>query len=133
MCDLRLLMYHVVSFWYRASESNDERKTLGESVLVWIHSEKSDEENRVGVLRKMVKNIKWLAQKVECTSIILHSFAHLDDSKAAPEFADVLIEEAAERLREREYIVHIVPFGQFNEFDMHVKGPSLAKVFKRII
>ena len=100
---------------------------------MWIHSEKSDEENRVGVLRKMVKNIKWLAQKVECTSIILHSFAHLDDSKAAPEFADVLIEEAAERLREREYIVHIVPFGQFNEFDMHVKGPSLAKVFKRII
>jgi len=129
---LRLLMYHVESFWYRANESNDERTPLGESVLVWIHSERSDEENRVGVLRKMVKNIRWLAQKVECNSIILHSFAHLDDSKADPDFADSLIEEVAERLRERDYDVHIVPFGQFNEFDMHVKGPSLAKVFKRI-
>ena len=130
---MRLLMYHVESFWYCASESHDERTSLGESVLVWIHSEKSDEENRVGVLRKMVKNIRWLSQKLECNSIILHSFAHLDDSKSEPEFADALIEEVAERLREREYDVHIVPFGQFNEFDMHVKGPSLAKVFKRII
>ena len=52
--------------------------------------------------------------------------------KADSEFADALIEEVADRLREREYNVHIVPYGQFYEFDMHVKGPSLAKVFKKI-
>lgn len=125
-------MFHVESYWYRANESNGEKTTLNESVAVWIHSEESDERNRTGVLRKMVKNIRWLAKKVECNSIILHSFAHLDDSKADPKFADSVIEEVAERLRGREYDVHIVPFGQFYEFDLHVKGPSLAKVFKRI-
>jgi hypothetical protein len=125
-------MFHVESFWYRPNESNDEKTSLGESLVVWIHSEETDESNRPSILRKMVKNIRWLAKKVECTSIILHSFAHLDDSKADPDFADALIEEVAERLRVREYEVHIVPFGHFYEFSLHVKGPSLAKVFKKI-
>lgn len=127
-------MLHLDSFWYRPNESEtDERTEIGESLHVWIHSEGEDEDNRSGVIRKMVKNIRWLAKKIECNAVTLHSFAHLDDSKADPEFADSLIKEVADRLRERDYDVHIVPFGQFYEFNLHVKGPSLAKVFKRII
>ena len=127
-------MLHVDSFWYRPNESVSDRRTeIGESLHVWIHSEKDDEENRSGVSRKMVKNIRWLAKKIDCATVTLHSFAHLDDSKADPEFADSLIEEVAAKLRDREYEVHIVPFGQFYEFNLHVKGPSIAKVFKRII
>ena len=125
-------MFHAESFWYRPNEAEDERTQIGESLLVWIHSESMDVEHRSGVLRKMVKNIRWLSNKVACETIVLHSFAHLDDNKADPDFADALIEETAARLREREYTVHIVPFGQFYEFNLHVKGPSLAKVFKRI-
>jgi predicted deacetylase len=125
-------MFHAESFWYRANESQEESTQIAESLLVWIHSEEADETNRSSVLRKMVKNIRWLAKKVECETVVLHSFAHLDDSKAAPDFADALIEEVAERLRERDYDVHIVPFGHFYEFNLHVKGPSLAKVFKKI-
>ena len=131
---MRLLMLHVDSFWYRPNESTSEERTeISESLHVLIHSEKGDVENRAGVLRKMVKNIRWLTKKIDVTSVTLHSFAHLDDNKADPDFADSLIEEVASRLREREYTVHIVPFGQFYEFNLHVKGPSLAKVFKRIL
>jgi hypothetical protein len=130
---MRLLMFHVEDFWYRLNEAENVGKTeIGESVLVWIHSEPEDEDNQSKVIRKMVKNIRWLAQKVECTGIILHSFAHLDNRKADPAVADGIIEETASRLREREYQVHIVPFGHFYEFSPHVKGPSLAKVFKHI-
>ena len=125
-------MFHVESFWYRPNESDEEKTEIGESVLVWIHSEEDDESNRSNVLRKMVKNIRWLSKKVGCEAVVLHSFAHLDDSKASPDFADALIEEVAMNLRDREYDVHIVPFGHFYEFNLHVKGPSLAKVFKRI-
>lgn len=132
MVYLRLLMLHSESFWYRPNESEEEKTQIGESILVWIHSEETDEENRSSVLRKMVKNIRWLSKKVECQTVVLHSFAHLDDSKASPDFADALIEEVAMRLRDREFHVHIVPFGHFYEFNLHVKGPSLAKVFKKI-
>jgi len=126
-------MLHVESFWYRQNESTSEERTeIGESLHVWIHSEEEDMVNRVRVLRKMVKNIRWLAKKIDCNTVTLHSFAHLDDSKADPEFADALIEEVALKLRNQEYEVHIVPFGHFYEFNLHVKGPSLAKVFKKI-
>jgi hypothetical protein len=125
-------MFHVESFWYRPNESSEDKAEVGESVLVWIHSEESDENNRLSVIRKMVKNIRWLAKKVGSETVVLHSFAHLDESKADPDFADSLIEEVAIKLRDRDYDVHIVPFGHFYEFNLHVKGPSLAKVFKRI-
>ena len=126
-------MFHVDSFWYRQDESKSkDRIEIGESLHVWIHSEKEDEKNRAGVIRKMVKNIRWLAKKIDCNTVTLHSFAHLDDNKADSAFADSLIEEVASKLRDRDYDIHIVPFGQFYEFNLHVKGPSLAKVFKRI-
>ncbi len=131
---MRLLMFHVEEFWFQPhlddSEKSPKSRKFSESILVWIQSEKKDETDEIAVLRKMVKNIKWMSKKVGCNSIILHSFAHLGDSKADSEFADSIIEETAQRLRDRDFDVHIVPFGMFNEFKMHVKGPSLAKVFK---
>jgi hypothetical protein len=126
-------MFHLESFWYRPNEADggEDGTNLSESILVWIQSEQSDVDDRAGVLRKMVKNIRWLSKKLETTHVILHSFAHLGTSKSDPDFADALIEEVATRLQEREYDVHIVPYGKFYEFKMHVKGPSLAKVFKQ--
>ncbi|MHA2040503.1 MAG: threonyl-tRNA synthetase editing domain-containing protein [Candidatus Thorarchaeota archaeon] len=110
---MRLLMFHVEHFWFRPNESTEEAALdFAEALLVWIQSEEKDEADRAAVLRKMVKNIRWLAQKVGTSTV------------------DALIDEAALRLRDREYVVHIVPFGAFHEFKMHVKGPSLAKVFK---
>jgi hypothetical protein len=130
---MKMLMFHVDHFWYIPDESKSapsDREQFGESLLVWIQSEKHDENDRVGVLRKMVKNIRWLCGKANVNQVILHSFAHLSESKSDPAFADGLIEETYRRLIERDFEVHIVPFGKFNEFEMHVKGPSLAKVYK---
>ena len=131
---MRLLMLHAESFWYRPNESTLDKPTeIGESLHVWIHSEEQDEENETSVVRKMVKNIRWLAQKNECNAITLHSFAHLDNSKSDPKFAEKLIEEVASRLTDREFDVHIVPYGEFYEFNIHVKGPSLAKVLFKLL
>jgi hypothetical protein len=124
-------MFHLESFWFRQNETEYDKTRFGESLLVWIHSEAADISNRAGVLRKMIKNIRWLAQKVSCNRVILHSFAHLDESKADPEFASDLIVEVVDKLSQQGFEVHTVPFGHFFEFDMHVKGPSLAKVFKQ--
>lgn len=128
---MKLLMFHITNFWFRPEEhAKAEGTAFEEALLAWIQSEIHDETDRTSVLRKLVKNIRWLAKKHNTLRIILHSFAHLSDSKSKPGFADEIIEEAAERLRQREYEVHVVPFGAFHEFMMHVKGPSLAKVFK---
>jgi len=126
-------MYHVGSFWYRPYEETEkgEGVQFDESLLVWIQSEEQDPDERVSILRKMVKNIRWLAKKHNLSSIILHSFAHMSESKADTGFTEDLIAEVASHLIDRDYSVHIVPTG-FNEFKMHVFGPSLAKVFKQL-
>jgi hypothetical protein len=132
--DMIILMFHVDSFWFRPfseeSKESETQESFGESLLVWIQAEGKDEDDRVAVLRKMVKNIRWLAKKHSLNRIILHSFAHLAESKASPELASSLIEETATRLRDRDYTVYCVHYG-LNEFQMHVKGPSLSKVFKQ--
>ncbi|MGY5852952.1 MAG: threonyl-tRNA synthetase editing domain-containing protein [Candidatus Thorarchaeota archaeon] len=131
---MRLLMFHVKEFWYSPHIVDDTTVTvetqLDESILVWIQAEVKDEGDRTTVLRKTVKNIRWLCKKADCSSVILHSFAHLGESKSEPDFANDLIEETAQRLVDREFDVHIVPFGKFYQFKMHVMSPSLAKVFK---
>ena len=120
---MKILMFHVDSFWFCPDEQIDAKWTnFDESLLVWIQAEAQDEADQTGVIRKMVKNIRWLSKKHGLKQIILHSFAHLGESKSAPEFADGIIEETAARLRERAFDIHIVPFGGFHEFKMHVKS-----------
>ncbi|MHA1905587.1 MAG: threonyl-tRNA synthetase editing domain-containing protein [Candidatus Thorarchaeota archaeon] len=131
---MRFLMFHAEEFWFRPNEyeaEDSDGTSVEEAVLVWIQSEADDEQKQGAVLRKMVKNIRWLASKLDTTRVILHSFAHLGLSKSTPDFAETVIEETANRLRERDFDVTIVPFGMFFEFKLHVKGPSIAKVFKQ--
>jgi hypothetical protein len=134
---MRLLMFYTHKWWYKtarkslpeAPELTREEETL-EAVVVFFHSEQKDEENRKSVVQKFVKNIKWLAGKFESKNVVLHSFNHLGTSKASPEFAGSVLEEVSERLERTGYSVMSTPFGYFNEFDMHVAGDSLAKVYK---
>lgn len=137
---MKLLMFHVREFWYRTHRSNldseeerDEEGGMKEGgLLAWIQVEEKDLEDRTGVVRKATKNLKWLARKVEVNAITLHSFAHLSSDRAAPADAESILETIATRLSEVGYEVHHTPWGHFNEFRMHVEGPSLAKVFKDI-
>lgn len=130
---MRLLMFHLERFWFRPNESvlDDPGNSVYDCLLVWIQSEPKDEGNRASVLRKMVKNIRWLANKAGVNSVVLHSFAHLGTEKAGPAFAEALINEVSDKLSTRDFMITIVPFGMFFEFKMHVMGPSLAKVFKQ--
>lgn len=130
---MRLLMFHAGEFWYRpyqAGEPETEKTTLPASLVVFIHVEEVDKD-RADAVNKAVGNIRWLSNKNNVSSIVLHSFAHLSSSKSDPETADGLMEQIAEKLR-KGLDVHVVPSGQFYEFSIHVLGPSLAKVFKEI-
>jgi len=128
---MKLLMFHTNSFWYKPYnfDSPETEKTSFENCLViFIHVEEID-KTKNDVVDKAVGNIKWLANKNKIGAVVLYSFAHLSNSKSDPETANEMIEKIGERLR-KNLSTHIVPFGQFYEFSVHVLGPSLAKVFK---
>ncbi|RMG05733.1 MAG: hypothetical protein D6726_00760 [Nitrospirae bacterium] len=134
---MKLLLFYAHRFSYRTFSKTlpdmPDREGDGEmssAVVVFFHVEKEDEANRKSVLQKFLKNTKWLAGKFGTKKVVLHSFNHLSTSKSSPEFAYGLLNEVEERLRNTGYEVMTTPFGYFNEFQIHVAGDSLAKVFK---
>lgn len=130
-------MFFTKKWWYKTATKSldsvpavEKEEAVSEAVVIFFHCEADDEEKFSSVVQKFVKNAKWLAGKFNTKHIVLHSFNHLSSTKSSPEFAHQLLDEVRERLERTGYAVMLTPFGYFNEFQMHVAGDSLAKVFK---
>lgn len=132
-------MFNVKEFWYKTFsktlqdvEENEREETIQDTIVVFCNVEKEDEEKLERINRKTVKNITWLARKTGRNRVVLHSFAHLSDSKSSIKIAQVVFKSIENRLRNKGYDVFVTPFGYFLEFKLHVLGESLAKVWKVI-
>ena len=134
---MKLLLFFAHSFSYETASKSlpsvpdvKKKESINGAVVIFFHVEKEDTEKRSKVIQKFVKNVKWLCGKFVTKNVVLHSFNHLSGSKAEPDFSLELLEEVVERLERTDYQVMVTPFGYFNEFNLHVAGDSLAKVFK---
>jgi hypothetical protein len=112
----------------------DVEESVEQALVAFIHAEMADtdESRRASLLRQTVKHLKWLANKRDLSTIVLHAFAHLGGETATPGSAEQLLTALAERLRQSGYEVKITPFGYFCEWDLNVYGDSLAKVWKEL-
>lgn len=135
---MKLLLFQAKRFYWKSysktldsAPDQDVTKTVTEAVVVFLHAEAED-ETQPGLETKVVKNIKWLANKRGLKNIVLHSFTHLSGSTASAEFAQTLLNGLEQRLRGTGYEVWQTPFGYFCEWDLSVYGDSLAKVFKEV-
>jgi len=98
--------------------------------VAFIQLEEGDMEREKEVETKLVKNLKWVCGKNATKKIILHSFAHLSESKADPVFTSQFFSKAQERLEATGYEVNQTPFGYFLDLQLDAPGFSLARVFK---
>jgi len=114
-------------------EEVDER-TEGEEfqdcLLAMIQAEAKDEEDLANAEKKLVKNLKWAAKKNNTNKVILHSFAHLSESKAEPSFTIELFNKAEARLKNADYETYQTAFGYFMDLDIKAPGVSQARIFK---
>ncbi len=136
---MKLLMFNVKEFWYKTFSKTvedvkdvEKEETIENAIVVFANVEKEDEEKTAKIINKTVKNITWLARKTGRNKIVLHSFAHLSNSKSNVEFAQEVFESLKDKLNNRGYEVLVTPFGYFLEFRIHVLGESLAKVWKAL-
>jgi Archaea-specific editing domain of threonyl-tRNA synthetase len=133
---VKLLLLYTHEYWLRpyeksvptAADRSDELAARG-AVVALVHVESQDPDNHSKLVTKAIKQIKWLAGKFSTQVVVLHSFAHLAGTRADPADAESLLDAMQARLEGAGYAVQVTPFGYFNEFRMHVAGPSLAKVF----
>jgi len=133
---MKILLLYAHEFWLQPFEKSlpeapDATQLMSASaaVVALVHVESHDPERQAKLVTKAVKQIKWQAGKFATRRVVLHSFAHLAVTRAEPEPAEAILAEVRVRLESVGYTVQLTPFGYFNEFRLHVAGPSLAKVF----
>ena len=136
---MKLLMFLARRFTFRpfekmlrdASDGGGEVQ-VADAGIVFVNAEPADEMDPAGLETKFVKNVKWLACKRGFKNVVLHSFTHLAEASASPQFAEAFLQSAAGRLRNTGYQVTLTPFGWVCEWELAVYGESLAKVFKSL-
>jgi len=136
---MKLLMFQARRFWFRSFSKTLEsvpdqevEREIPDAAVIFIHAEEGDEDGGAPLLTKALKNIKWIANKRGLKNVVLHSFTHLAETNASPEYASSLLDSLAERLQSAGYSVVATPFGYFCEWDLSVYGESLAKVYKAL-
>lgn len=134
---MKLLMTFASKMQYKPTvktleefKSYDQEVTHNEILVAFIHAEEHDEEDLGKVEKKLVKNLKWAAKKNETKKVLLHSFAHLSESKASPEFTKELFDKAEARLKNADYETTQTPFGYFLDLSINLPGYSQARIFK---
>jgi predicted deacetylase len=134
---MKVLVMFVEEFKYQPAQKNLESAetiikgaVFNNSILAFIQVEEADEENDVQSReKKLVNHLKWTARKNNCNSIILHSFAHLAESKASVEFTKTLFDLAEKRLKNAGYEIAQTPFGYFLDLEIKAPGYSLARIW----
>jgi hypothetical protein len=132
-------MFDTDGFWYKIHSKTWEdakpaepEKKYEPGLVIFIQVEQEDEGDPIRAFKKAADNIMWLAKKTDRTHILLHSFAHLSESRSQVEVAEQIFTNIRDKLTNKGYTVEMTPFGYFLEFNIHVRGESLAKVWKTI-
>lgn len=134
---MKLLMMFTDSFSYHPRlksleeyETIEKGETIEKAILAFIHAEIQDEEDMKKIETKLVKNLKWAAKKNETNKVILHSFAHLAETKASAEYTKELFDKVEARMKNADYETSQTPFGYFLDLNLNAPGYSLARIFK---
>jgi hypothetical protein len=133
---VKILLFYTHDYWLRPFEKSvpeapdrSDAIAVREAVVALVHAEAADPAQHAKLVTKAIKQVKWLAGKFKTQNVVLHSFAHLATTRATPAEAEALLSDMHARLATAGFTVYVTPFGYFNEFRLHVAGPSLAKVY----
>ncbi|RLD73911.1 MAG: hypothetical protein DRJ10_08190 [Bacteroidetes bacterium] len=136
---MKLLMIYTIKFGYKPAVKNletaeeiTEANSFENCLTAFIQAEEKDEKDINSIEKKLVKNLKWAAKKNNTNFVILHSFAHLSESKASPDFTKELFNMAEARLKNANYQTAQTPFGYFLDLEVNAPGYSLARIFKSL-
>ncbi|NPA42897.1 MAG: hypothetical protein GXO27_02580 [Chlorobi bacterium] len=136
---MKVLMIYAREFAYEPTVKTlpdfpdvTEGRAYREVQVVCVQVEAEDQENLKSKETKLVKLIKWAAKKNDTKRILLHSFAHLSESKAPPSISKSVFDAVETRLRQSGYETDQTPFGYFLDLRLDAPGKSSARIFKSL-
>ena len=133
---MRILSFQAKHFSWQAHSQTipqADPQSQGEAnnaAVFWIQVEARDLLDESRILKRTLKQIKWVANNKNFRVIVLHSFAHLGGESAPAEEARVLLTKLSDRLTATGYEVKTTPFGWFCGWSLDVYGDSMAKIYR---
>lgn len=134
---MRVLLIYCNQFEYKptvktlsSADEVNEGAAYSNAQAAFIQVEEEDVENEKSVKKNLRNLLKWIHRKNNPDHIILHSFAHLSNSKADPQYTKSFLNMIDDWLTERGYSVAQTPFGYFLDLKVEAAGFSLARVYK---
>ncbi len=134
---MKILMMFCDEFSYEPAVKNLEEApdiSVGASfqkvLVAFTQAEEKDEADPKGTEDKLLNVVKWGARKNESRHVILHSFAHLSESKAEADFTHELFNRAQTRMIKADWQCDQTPFGYFLDLKIAAPGVSQARIFK---
>ena len=103
-----------------------KKERVEECLVVFTAVEKRDENNVKEIVKKYLKEIKDISEKVNTKTIVLYPYAHLSSSLSNPKVAEEVMKEAEKQLKG--YKVSRAPFGWYKSFDVSCKGHPLSEL-----
>ena len=114
------------------SEKEKKGSTIKDALAILTAVEKSDVDVDK-IVKKLVENIKEIAESVKVKNIVLYPYAHLSSDLASPDKAIEILKKAEEMLKkEKGLSIFKAPFGYYKEFEVKVKGHPLAELSREI-
>ncbi len=137
---MKVLSFYTTNFSYTLGEKNidnpiivNDKNQFNEAIIAFIHIEESDEkETLISREKKLTNHIKWIARNNKTKYIVLHSFAHLSNSKASLEFTKNILDACQKRLINGGYETYQTPFGYFLNLNMEAPGFSMARIWAEL-
>jgi len=134
---MKVLVIYCTRFAYTpASKTLEEVEEISEGaefencIAAFIQIEHEDEEKDIlSREKKLVNHLKWTARKNNTMTVVLHSFAHLSESRASASYTQSLFDQAEKRLKNAGYSTSQTPFGYFLDLDIKAPGFSLARIW----
>lgn len=115
------------------SEDVTDGKQFNDCLVAFIQIEECDEEYDIlSREKKLVNHLKWILRKNNTNKIVLHSFAHLSESKASLRFTKELFDQTEKRLKNAGFDTAQTPFGYFLDLNIKAPGFSLARIWRSL-
>ncbi len=107
-----------------------KEKKVKECLVVLTAVEKTDEQNKEAIAKKLVENIKDIAKHVKTKTIVLYPYVHLTSKPSSPETALWILKQAEKNLKS--FKVVRAPFGWYKSFELKCKGHPLSELSREI-
>ncbi|MBO7719908.1 MAG: threonine--tRNA ligase [Methanosphaera sp.] len=138
---MRTLMIHSDYLRYKtrsktkiAEDIEDEKRDSGvdDALVAFIAVEKEDEEDPEIIIKKSVKEILNVQNKVNAQNIVVYPYAHLSSSLSSPDVAQQILKGIEAELKDNNEAVMRVPFGWYKSFELSCKGHPLSELSRTI-